>query len=265
MAIAEATAASREAPMIEVEGLKKSFGAVAVLKGISLTVPRAGVVALIGPSGSGKSTLLRCLNLLTIPDSGVVRLNARIMDFTRGHRLPRDRELAAFRANTGMVFQSFNLFPHMTALQNVMEGPVTVRKTAREAAKALALDLLAKVGLSDKADVYPDKLSGGQKQRVAIARALAMRPEVMLFDEVTSALDPELVGEVLAVMRQLATEGMTMVLVTHEMAFARDVADRVVFMRDGVVVEEGSAREVIDAPREDATRAFLSHFHAGRG
>jgi polar amino acid transport system ATP-binding protein len=257
------TAASREAPMIEVEGLKKSFGAVAVLKGISLTVARAGVVALIGPSGSGKSTLLRCLNLLTIPDSGIVRLNARIMDFTRGHRM-RDRELAAFRANTGMVFQSFNLFPHMTTLQNVMEGPVTVKKTARAAAKALAMDLLAKVGLSDKAGVYPDKLSGGQKQRVAIARALAMRPEVMLFDEVTSALDPELVGEVLAVVRQLAREGMTMVIVTHEMAFARDVADKVVFMRDGVVVEEGPPRQVIDAPREAATRTFLSHFHAGR-
>jgi polar amino acid transport system ATP-binding protein len=250
--------------MIEVVGLKKSFGAVNVLKGISLTVPRGGVVALIGPSGSGKSTLLRCLNLLTIPDSGVVRLHTQTMDFTRGDRLPHDRELAAFRANTGMVFQSFNLFPHMTALQNIMEGPVTVRKNERGAARALALELLAKVGLSDKADVYPEKLSGGQKQRVAIARALAMQPQVMLFDEATSALDPELVGEVLAVVRQLAAEGMTMVLVTHEMAFARDVADRVIFMRDGVVVEEGSAHQVIDQPVEEATRAFLSHFHAGR-
>ncbi|KJC56080.1 ATP-binding protein [Bradyrhizobium sp. LTSPM299] len=250
-----------DAPMIEMVHVKKSFGAVSVLKDMSLRVPRGGVVALIGPSGSGKSTLLRCLNLLTLPDSGAIRVGESTVDFSNGDKLPRDRELAAFRARTGMVFQNFNLFPHMSTLQNVMEGPVTVLKVQPEAARATALGLLEKVGLKDKADVAPDKLSGGQKQRVAIARALAMKPQVMLFDEATSALDPELVGEVLAVVRQLAAEGMTMVLVTHEMAFAREVADTVVFMRDGVVVEEGPARQVIDAPRDPATRAFLSHFH----
>jgi len=184
------------------------------------------------------------------------------MDFTNGHKLPRDKELAAFRARTGMVFQNFNLFPHMSTLQNVMEGPVAVLKIQPDTARDTALGLLDKVGLKDKADVAPDKLSGGQKQRVAIARALAMKPQVMLFDEATSALDPELVGEVLAVVRQLAAEGMTMVLVTHEMAFAREVADTVVFMRDGIVMEEGPARQVIDMPRQPATRSFLSHFHS---
>jgi len=253
-----------DSAMIELIQVKKSFGALIVLKDISLRVPRGGVVALIGPSGSGKSTLLRCLNLLTIPESGVIRVGRSSMDFTNGHKLPRDKELAAFRARTGMVFQNFNLFPHMSAIQNVMEGPVTVLKVQPAVARERALGLLEKVGLKDKADVAPDKLSGGQKQRVAIARALAMEPEVMLFDEATSALDPELVGEVLAVVRRLAAEGMTMVLVTHEMAFAREVADTVVFMRDGVVVEEGPARQVIDAPRQPATRAFLSHFHSGR-
>jgi polar amino acid transport system ATP-binding protein len=199
---------------------------------------------------------------LTIPESGAIRVGESTMDFTNGHKLPRDKELAAFRARTGMVFQNFNLFPHMSALQNVMEGPVTVLKIQPEMARDTALGLLDKVGLRDKADVAPDKLSGGQKQRVAIARALAMKPQVMLFDEATSALDPELVGEVLAVVRQLAAEGMTMVLVTHEMAFAREVADTVVFMRDGIVVEEGPARQVIDTPRQPATRSFLSHFHS---
>ncbi|MDA9403626.1 ATP-binding protein [Bradyrhizobium sp. CCBAU 45389] len=251
-----------DVPMIELAHVKKAFGPVSVLKDISLRVPRGGVVALIGPSGSGKSTLLRCLNLLTIPESGFIRVGQSTMDFTNGHKLPADRELAAFRARTGMVFQNFNLFPHMSAIQNVMEGPVTVLKTKPDAAREAALGLLEKVGLKDKADVAPDKLSGGQKQRVAIARALAMKPQVMLFDEATSALDPELVGEVLAVVRQLAAEGMTMVLVTHEMAFAREVADTVVFMRDGVVVEEGPARQVIDTPRQPATRAFLSHYHS---
>ncbi|MGJ4949631.1 amino acid ABC transporter ATP-binding protein [Bradyrhizobium sp. HKCCYLS20291] len=250
-----------DVPMIEMTHVKKAFGAVSVLKDISLQVPRGGVVALIGPSGSGKSTLLRCLNLLTIPESGQIRVGQSRMDFTSGHKLPGDRELAAFRARTGMVFQNFNLFPHMSAIENVMAGPVTVLKTRPEEARAAALALLDKVGLRDKADVAPDKLSGGQKQRVAIARALAMKPEVMLFDEATSALDPELVGEVLAVVRQLAAEGMTMMLVTHEMAFAREVADTVVFMRDGVVVEQGPARQVIDAPNEPSTQSFLSHFH----
>ncbi|MGI6247412.1 MAG: amino acid ABC transporter ATP-binding protein [Pseudochelatococcus sp.] len=247
--------------MIELIDVRKSFGELKVLKGISLRVPRGGVVALIGPSGSGKSTLLRCINVLTKPDSGVIDVGGRTMDFTAGHRLPRDREISAFRARTGMVFQSFNLFPHMSVIRNVMEGPVTVLRRPEEEARREALELLGKVGLHDKAESYPERLSGGQKQRVAIARALAMKPEVMLFDEATSALDPELVGEVLAVVRQLASEGMTMVLVTHEMAFAREVADTVIFMRDGYVVEEGAARQVIDAPREAATRAFLSHFH----
>lgn len=247
--------------MIELSDVRKSFNELEVLKSISLTVPRGGVVALIGPSGSGKSTLLRCINVLTVPDGGTIRVGDSRMDFGKGHRLPRDRDLSAFRAKTGMVFQSFNLFPHMSVIQNVMEGPVTVLRRPRAEVRGEALALLAKVGLGDKADAYPDRLSGGQKQRVAIARALAMKPEVMLFDEATSALDPELVGEVLAVVRQLAAEGMTMILVTHEMAFAREVADTVIFMRDGHVVEEGPARQVIDAPREAGTRAFLSHFH----
>ncbi|KMO41284.1 ATP-binding protein [Methylobacterium variabile] len=249
--------------MIEVRHVKKSFGTLAVLKDMSVTVPRGGVVSLIGPSGSGKSTLLRCLNLLAIPDEGRIRIGTHVMEFGKGHRMPKDRDLAAFRSKVGMVFQSFNLFPHMSVVQNVMEGPVTVLGRGRDEAREDALRLLDKVGLRDKAEAYPDRLSGGQKQRVAIARALAMNPEVMLFDEATSALDPELVGEVLTVVRQLAAEGMTMVLVTHEIAFARDVAETVIFMRDGYVVEEGPARQVIDAPREAATRTFLSHFHRG--
>jgi polar amino acid transport system ATP-binding protein len=247
---------------ITVRGANKHYGDFAALDNVDFDVPAGSLTALLGPSGSGKSTLLRCLNLLTIPDSGAIRVGESTMDFTNGHKLPRDKELAAFRARTGMVFQNFNLFPHMSTLQNVMEGPVTVLKIQPDVAREAALGLLEKVGLKDKADVAPDKLSGGQKQRVAIARALAMKPQVMLFDEATSALDPELVGEVLAVVRQLAAEGMTMVLVTHEMAFAREVADTVVFMRDGVVVEEGPARQVIDTPRQPATRAFLSHFHS---
>ncbi|MGF3021674.1 amino acid ABC transporter ATP-binding protein [Methylobacterium aquaticum] len=247
--------------MIEVGHVKKSFGPLSVLKDISMRVPKGGVVSLIGPSGSGKSTLLRCLNLLTIPDEGTIRIGTHAMRFDRGHRMPKDKDLAAFRSKVGMVFQTFNLFPHMSVLQNVMEGPVTVLGRGKEETRVLAFHLLDKVGLREKADVYPDRLSGGQKQRVAIARALAMKPEVMLFDEATSALDPELVGEVLQVVRQLASEGMTMVLVTHEIAFARDVAETCVFMRDGFVVEEGPARQVIEDPQQAATKAFLSHFH----
>lgn len=249
--------------MIELIGVQKSFGDFPVLKDITLKVRRGDVVALIGPSGSGKSTLLRSVNLLTVPEKGFIRVGSQAIDFSTTRSLPGDKELASFRARTGMVFQSFNLFPHMTVEQNVMEGPVTVLRTPKADAKAIAHDLLAKVGLADKATTHPDSLSGGQKQRVAIARALAMKPEVMLFDEATSALDPELVGEVLSVIRSLAAEGMTMLLVTHEMAFARDVADRVIFMRDGCVVEEGEARQVIDQPKEPATQAFLSHFHGG--
>ena len=221
------------------------------------------MVALIGPSGSGKSTLLRSLNLLSLPDAGYIAIGEQKIDFSSGNVSLKDKYLAAFRANTGMVFQNFNLFPHMSVLDNVMIGPVTVLKQDKKAARELAMELLEKVGLAARADARPEQLSGGQKQRVAIARALAMRPDVMLFDEATSALDPALVGEVLAVIRQLAEQGMTMILVTHEMAFARDVADKVIFMQDGYVVETGDARQVINEPREAATREFLSHFHGG--
>lgn len=246
---------------IEIAGLRKRFGELEVLKDINFKVDAGGVVALIGPSGSGKSTLLRCVNLLVVPDAGRVRVGGDSFAFGTGAAMPGTAALARFRANTGMVFQAFNLFPHRTALGNVMEGPLTVRRKPKAEAAELARALLAKVGLADKADEYPSRLSGGQKQRVAIARALAMQPEVMLFDEATSALDPELVGEVLGVMRALADEGMTMVIVTHEIPFAREVADRVVFMREGIVAEEGPAREVIDRPQQAATQAFLAHFH----
>jgi polar amino acid transport system ATP-binding protein len=246
---------------IEISGLRKQFGDLVVLRDINLKVEAGAVIALIGPSGSGKSTLLRCMNLLVVPEGGRIRIGDDAFAFDGGAKLPGVREQARFRSNTGMVFQHFNLFPHMTVLQNVMEGPLSVKNMPKAEADALARRLLDKVGLSDKVDVFPNKLSGGQKQRVAIARALAMEPSVMLFDEATSALDPELVGEVLGVMRALAAEGMTMIIVTHEIGFAREVADRLVFMRDGVIVEEGPAREVIDSPKEEATRAFLSHFH----
>ena len=250
-------------PLIEISGLRKSFGGRVVLEDISLSVERGKVVALIGPSGSGKSTLLRCINLLTNPDGGNITVGDQTLAFDgRNTRLPKDRALSRFRASTGMVFQHFNLFPHMTVLQNVMEGPVTVLRKPRGEAEAAARELLKKVGLLDHAAKHPDKLSGGQKQRVAIARALAMQPSVMLFDEATSALDPELVAEVLLVIRSLAREGMTMILVTHEIAFARDVADQVIFMRDGVVAECGPPEEVIDHPRHEATRAFLGRFNS---
>ena len=252
-------------PKIQVGGLRKCFGDLQVLKDINFSVDPGGVVALIGPSGSGKSTLLRCINLLVTPDDGEIRVGDMRFCFGPGHKQPGSRELAAFRARTGMVFQGFNLFPHMNVLQNVMEAPVQVRGMTAQAARDLALLHLHKVGLADRALQMPSTLSGGQKQRVAIARALAMEPQVMLFDEATSALDPELVGEVLSIMRQLADDGMTMVIVTHEIAFAREVADRVVFMRDGLVVEDGPARQVIDEPREEATRSFLNHFHRGTG
>jgi polar amino acid transport system ATP-binding protein len=250
--------------MIEINNLSKRFGDHVVLKDISLQVPKGTVVAMIGPSGSGKSTLLRCINLLTTPDGGKIRVGKRDMDFTSGQgRRMHEKDLASYRATTGMVFQHFNLFPHMTVVQNVMEGPVTVKKVPKAQAREQAMALLTRVGLADKANTYPDMLSGGQKQRVAIARALALRPEVMLFDEATSALDPELVGEVLAVIKALAEDGMTMILVTHEIAFAREVADQVIFMRDGVVVEAGPAEQVIDTPTQAATQAFLARFNRG--
>ncbi|MBE9607083.1 amino acid ABC transporter ATP-binding protein [Acetobacteraceae bacterium H6797] len=254
---------SQTEPKIEIKALRKSFGSLEVLKDINFKVEQGGVVSLIGPSGSGKSTLLRCINLLVVPDDGAIRVGETRFAFGQGHNLPGTKALAAFRARTGMVFQNFNLFPHMTVLQNVMEAPVQVRKLPKPVARDLAMAQLEKVGLADRAQQMPSTLSGGQKQRVAIARALAMEPEVMLFDEATSALDPELVGEVLATIQKLAADGMTMVIVTHEIAFARDVADRVVFMRDGYVIEDGPARETIDNPREEATRAFLSHFYKG--
>jgi len=248
--------------MIRIDAIQKQFGDLVVLRDVNLKIKKGEVVALIGPSGSGKSTLLRCLNILVPPDAGRIEIGKTRMVFGEAHIQLKPKELAEFRRQTGMVFQHFNLFPHMTVLQNVMEGPVTAKKMKKEEAKVLAMAQLEKVGMSIKADDYPSSLSGGQKQRIAIARALAMEPDVMLFDEATSALDPELVGEVLAVMQDLASEGMTMIVVTHEMSFAREVANRVVFMRDGVVVEDGPAKQVIDHPKDERTKAFLSHFHA---
>ncbi|MCL5677229.1 MAG: amino acid ABC transporter ATP-binding protein [Firmicutes bacterium] len=237
--------------MIRVEGLYKRFGPLEVLRGVNLQVEAGEVVCVIGPSGSGKSTLLRCINRLEEPTSGSITI--------AGEPLPRGgRDLDRVRAELGMVFQGFHIFPHLTARENVMSGPVTVQRRTRVEVQAQADALLAKVGLADKAQAYPAQLSGGQRQRVAIARALAMQPKAMLFDEPTSALDPELVGEVLAVMKDLAREGMTMLVVTHEMGFAREVADRVVFMDGGVIVEEGLPAEVFGNPREERTRAFLS-------
>jgi polar amino acid transport system ATP-binding protein len=242
--------ATDTAPAVEVAGLRKSFGDLEVLCGIDLSVRAGEVVCVIGPSGSGKSTLLRCMNLLETPTGGAVRIGgADITD--------PDADIDAIRRGIGMVFQQFNLFPHLSALDNVMIAQRKVLRRDRGEARRVAKENLTRVGLSDKADSYPAKLSGGQQQRVAIARALAMDPGVMLFDEPTSALDPELVGDVLGVMRKLASEGMTMVVVTHEMSFAREVADRVVFMDAGVIVEEGPAARVVGEPAHERTRTFL--------
>jgi ABC-type polar amino acid transport system ATPase subunit len=254
--------------MVRLADIRKSYGTVEAVRGVSLAVRRGEVVVVIGPSGCGKSTLLRCVNLLEEPTSGSLHLAGRDFVFGPGRRLPAGRGLARLRAKTGMVFQHFDLFPHMTALRNVMAGPVIVKKLPSGEAQSLAEELLKKVGLADCAHRYPRALSGGQQQRVAIARALAMAPDVMLFDEVTSALDPERVGEVLDVVRQLAVEGTTMIVVTHEMGFARDVADRVVFMNAGQIVEEGGVEEVLVEPKNERTRAFLARFHrtaAGAG
>ncbi len=244
--------------IIKAAGISKSFGKLEVLKSISMERQAGTVTAIIGPSGSGKSTFLRCLNLLTIPDSGKLTVGDVHFDFSGRRRAVPAAEATRLRKSTGMVFQHFNLFPHMTALENVMEGPRTVKGLPRQECREIAEANLSKVGLGDKLHSHPDNLSGGQKQRVAIARALAMQPSVMLFDEATSALDPELVGEVLHVIRQLVEEGMTMILVTHEIAFARDVADTVIFMRDGVIVEEGPAGDVIDRPHQALTQSFLA-------
>jgi len=251
--------------MVRVDGLRKSYGTVEAVRGVSLDVLRGQVVVVIGPSGCGKSTFLRCINLLEEPQAGSLQLLDRTIEFGPGKRLPHGRELARFRARIGMVFQQFDLFPHYTVLRNVMAGPLIVKKMAQPEAEAIARDLLAKVGLADFTARFPRELSGGQQQRVAIARAMAMQPEIMLFDEVTSALDPELVGEVLDVMKQLAIDGTTMIVVTHEMAFARDVADRVVVMDAGQVVEQGAAEEVLLAPRNPRTASFLSRFHSTIG
>ncbi|MGI6605282.1 MAG: amino acid ABC transporter ATP-binding protein [bacterium] len=245
--------------MIRADNIYKSFGALEVLRGVSLTVEKGEVVVLIGPSGSGKSTFLRCLNGLEQIDKGRITIGNYTFgpQSGRAHGRTREQELNRVRTRLGFVFQNFNLFPHMTALQNVMEGPLTVLKQPRDQVQARALSLLQKVGLEDKAHSYPAHLSGGQRQRVAIARALAMEPEAMLFDEPTSALDPELVGEVLAVIRTLAQEGMTMLIVSHEIGFAREVADRVVFMENGQILEEGSPAELFVRPKQARTRTFL--------
>jgi polar amino acid transport system ATP-binding protein len=236
--------------MIVIENLHKAFGEVEVIKGVNLHIEPQEVVALIGPSGSGKSTLLRCMNYLEEPTAGKVTV--------AGTPLDGEANINKVREEVGMVFQRFNLFPHMTALENIMLAPMKVKKVSRDDAAKKAKELLERVGLADKADNYPSQLSGGQQQRVAIARALAMEPKVMLFDEPTSALDPEMVGEVLDVMRSLAKEGMTMVIVTHEMGFAREVADRVLFVDDGQVLEQGAPQDLFEHPQQERTKLFLS-------
>jgi polar amino acid transport system ATP-binding protein len=236
--------------MVKVEKLNKSFGDLHVLKDVDMTVKESDVVCLIGASGSGKSTILRCLNFLEIKDSGNIIIAGEKVELG-------SHDINDIRARVGMVFQHFHLFPHMTVIDNIVEAPIHVKKVPKEQAYKEAKELLKKVGLSDKENVYPGKLSGGQKQRVAIARALAMKPEVMLFDEPTSALDPELVGEVLATMKELADEGMTMVVVTHEMGFAKEVADWVVYMHGGRIVEAGPPEEVFGNPKEQRTKEFL--------
>ncbi|NWC95826.1 MULTISPECIES: L-cystine ABC transporter ATP-binding protein TcyN [unclassified Pseudomonas] len=245
--------------MIVVEKLTKQFKGQVVLNGIDLEVKEGEVVAIIGPSGSGKTTFLRCLNFLEEPTSGRIKVGDIEIDSSRP--LNQQQSLVRrLRQHVGFVFQNFNLFPHRTALENVIEGPIVVKKMPRATADALGRKLLARVGLAGKEDAYPRRLSGGQQQRVAIARALAMEPEVILFDEPTSALDPELVGEVLATIRSLAEENRTMVIVTHEMSFARDVANRVIFFDKGVIVEQGEAKALFANPKEERTRQFLSKF-----
>ena len=236
--------------MIDIKGLKKSFGDLHVLKGIDLHIDEREVVVIIGPSGSGKSTLLRCINFLEEPTGGTITVD--------GIPLDSEANINKVREEVGMVFQRFNLFPHMTVLQNITLAPMKVRKMERSRAEQTAQDLLDRVGLGDKADAYPNQLSGGQQQRVAIARALAMNPKVMLFDEPTSALDPEMVGEVLDVMQRLAESGMTMIIVTHEMGFAREVGTRLLFVDGGYIVEQGNPKEVFENPKEERTKLFLS-------
>ncbi|MFJ7978219.1 amino acid ABC transporter ATP-binding protein [Peribacillus sp. JNUCC 23] len=238
--------------MISCNNVVKTFNKLEVLKGIDLDVAPGEVVVIIGPSGSGKSTFLRCMNCLEVADSGTITINGKIVE-------SKESSLNKLRQDIGMVFQQFNLFPHRTVIGNIMEAPVLLKKVTKDQAKKKGMELLKKVGLEDKVDEFPNRLSGGQKQRVAIARALAMEPKIMLFDEPTSALDPELVGEVLAVMKQLAKEGMTMVVVTHEMGFAKEVADRVIFMDGGYIVEQGSPEDIFDQPKHERTKEFLGH------
>ncbi|WP_406184772.1 amino acid ABC transporter ATP-binding protein [Streptomyces sp. NBC_01006] len=248
-------------PMVKAEGVHKSYGAAHILRGIDLEVAPREVFCLVGPSGSGKSTFLRCINHLERINSGRLSVDGQLVGYKqKGDKLYelKDSEVAAQRREIGMVFQRFNLFPHMTAIENVMEAPVMVKGESKAVARERAIRLLDRVGLGDKGGNYPSQLSGGQQQRVAIARALAMEPKLMLFDEPTSALDPELVGDVLDVMRDLAESGMTMIVVTHEMGFAREVGDNLVFMDGGVVVESGHPREVLGNPQHDRTKAFLS-------
>ncbi len=248
-------------PILRLRGVSKSYGSVQILREIDLDVGAGQRIALIGPSGSGKTTLLRLVMTLETPEAGTIEVECELLGLRRAcDRWVKDRcaHLRSVRGKIGMVFQHFNLFPHMTALQNIMDGPVHVRGLPKEQARARALDLLSKVGLGQKADSYPRQLSGGQQQRVAIARALAMEPKILLFDEITSALDPELVGEVLTIVRNLANEtGTTMLIVTHEMGFAREVADRVLFMEGGRIVEDGDPEQVFANPRSERTRAFL--------
>jgi polar amino acid transport system ATP-binding protein len=248
-------------PMVKAEAVHKSYGRLEVLRGVTLEVAAGEVMCIIGPSGSGKSTFLRCINHLEKIDAGRLSVDGELVGYRQqGDKLYelREREVAAKRAEIGMVFQQFNLFPHMTAVQNIIEAPVRVQKEDRAEALVRAQDLLEQVGLADKGNSYPRQLSGGQQQRVAIARALAMRPKLMLFDEPTSALDPELVGDVLDVMRKLAREGMTMVVVTHEMGFAREAGDSLVFFDEGCVIESGEPREMIANPQHERTKTFLS-------
>ncbi|KEF05508.1 arginine ABC transporter ATP-binding protein [Streptomyces rimosus subsp. rimosus] len=252
---------SKSTPMVKAEGVHKSFGAAHILKGIDLEVAPREVFCLIGPSGSGKSTFLRCINHLEKINAGRLSVDGELVGYREANGKLyelRDREVSARRRDIGMVFQRFNLFPHMTAVENIMEAPVQVKGEAKASARERALKLLDRVGLKDKAGNYPSQLSGGQQQRVAIARALAMEPKLMLFDEPTSALDPELVGDVLDVMKDLASDGMTMIVVTHEMGFAREVGDSLVFMDDGVVVESGHPRDVLGKPQHERTKSFLS-------
>jgi ABC-type polar amino acid transport system ATPase subunit len=245
-------------PIIKVKGLHKYFGPLHVIKGVDLDVMPAEVVVIIGPSGGGKSTFLRCINYLEQPSAGTIEVDGVVIDAREPGREQR-HHIRELRKKAGMVFQQFNLFPHMTALGNIIEAPLTVKGMTKEQAAAKGEELLSWVGLSDKRDEFPSRLSGGQQQRVAIARALAMEPKIMLFDEPTSALDPELIGEVVDVMERLANEGMTMIVVTHELHFARDVADRVILMADGVWAEQGPPGELFTNPKEERTRQFLAH------